>query len=398
MRTSVTLLVTILLVGLALAHVQPNRTAAQSGNPTRRQATSKVTINATNAAAHPGWRLGTPVRFDNLTVFPVVSDDPASADEFITLDEGLRSGKVKVTELDASGRRLSLHRRTQAVQTDVQSSGGGAEVNRLAVTNSSGKKLILIAGEMVIGGKQDRIVGHDCVIEATNKPVPIDVFCVEHGRWSGEAAFGHNTTSDSDASDLTSRRRNPNPNRLMSPSPPPPPPQMALPKVREKAQATKDQSEVWAKVAETVTVNNTRSSTGDLKSVYQDKRVTRKLDDYERAFKGKFSANDVVGIVAAVNGRIITADVFANHALFQAYWPKMLKSYALEAVSTPGRQKQDVERSEAQTFLARVQGTSADKDASGVYRLVEHQSSKDASFELESSSKKLLHFNRVSKQ
>jgi hypothetical protein len=396
MRTSVTLLVSILLVGLALTHLQPSRTAAQSGNPTRRQATNKVTINATNAPAHPGWRLGAPVRFDNLTVFPVVSDDPASAAEFITLDEGLRSGKIKVTELDASGRTLNGHRRTQAVQANVQSSGG-AEVNRLAVTNNSGKKLILIAGEMVIGGKQDRIVGHDCIIEATNKPVPIDVFCVEHGRWSGEAAFGHNTTRDPDTREVASRRRNPNANRL-APRPSPPPPPMALPKVRGEAQATKDQSGVWAKVAETASANNTRSSTGDLKSVYQDKRVTRKLDDYERALKDKLSASDVVGIVAAVNGRIISADVFANHALFQAYWPKMLKSYALEAVSSPSQEKKEVERSEALTFLARVQGTSADNDASGVYRLVEHQSSKDASFELESSSKKLLHFNRVSKQ
>jgi hypothetical protein len=384
------------LLGLALARLQPARTAAQSGNPARRQATSKMTINAANAPAHPAWRLGAPVRFDNLTVFPVVSDEPASADQFITLDEGLRSGKVKVTELTASSqpRMIRHHGRTlqnqSVVQQQVENVGGGAEVNRLAVTNNSGKKLILIAGEMVIGGKQDRIVGHDCIIEATNKPVPIDVFCVEHGRWSGEAAFGHSASRSIDGSEVTGTGG-------ASPAKGEPPP-MALPTVREKAQATKNQSDVWDKVAQTARANNTTSSTGDLKSVYQDKRVNRKLDDYQRALRDKLSANDVVGIVAAVNGRIISADVFANHALFQAYWPKMLKSYALEAVSAPSQKLIEVERGEAQTFLARVQGVGSDNDTSGVYRLVEHQSSKDASFELESSSKQLLHFNRVRKQ
>lgn len=385
MRTWVTLSIGILLVGLALAHSQPTRhVAAQSGNPTRRQATNKLTINAANAPAHPDWRLGAPISFDNLTIFPVLGDATARADAFITLDAGLRSGKVKVTELDANGhaRALRPNRRTNSE----------AEVNRLAVTNSSGKKLILIAGEMVIGGKQDRIVGHDCIIEATGQPVPIDVFCVEHGRWSGESAFGRNTTRTSGGGQVAGAGGGAS--RAMAP----PMAVMALPKVRGQAQATRSQSEVWNKVAETVTVNGAKSSTGDLKSVYQDQRVNRQLDDYERALKHKLSANNVVGIVAAVNGRLISADVFANHALFQAYWPKMLKSYALEAVSTPDTDKQAVERRDAEAFLARVQGTSADDKSQSNYRLVEHQSTKDASFELESSAKKLVHFNRVSKQ
>src|SRR5262249_17722368 len=123
-----------------------------------------------------------PVSFANLTVFPIVSDRAQGPDDFITLDEGLRSRKVTVSELGANGRTRVLHSRRY--------SGDNAEVNRLALTNYSGKKLILIAGEMVIGGKQDRIVGHDCIIEATGKPVPIDVFCVEHGRWSGSENFG----------------------------------------------------------------------------------------------------------------------------------------------------------------------------------------------------------------
>jgi hypothetical protein len=64
----------------------------------------------------------------------------------ITLDDGLRSGKVAITELGADGSSRTIDRR------NLNSS---AEVNRLALTNRSGKALVLIAGEMILGGRQD---------------------------------------------------------------------------------------------------------------------------------------------------------------------------------------------------------------------------------------------------
>jgi hypothetical protein len=245
---------------------------------------------------------------------------------------------------------------------------------------------------MILGGKQDRIVGHDCIIESSNTPVPLDVFCVEHGRWSGGAAFGENVAAggsgngrgagDSSTVDV-----------MAAP--------LALPNIREKAQAKKSQDEVWSAVAETVTVNATSSPTGNLNSVYKDKRVNTKLDGYERAFRDRLSAGNIVGVVAAIDGKIVSADVFANHSLFQAYWPKMLKSYALEAVSiTRAGTPPQVSKTDAETFLARVQGSSAADGAEGVYRLAENQSSAHASFELEYTGKTptLIHFNRVAKK
>src|ERR1051325_8536173 len=136
-----------------------------------------------------GWRLGAPVRHENLTIFPVLTDEPVSTEELITLDEGIRSGKVKVTEMAAGEprvRRIPLHQNAQsnqAVQQQAVAQSDGAEVNKVVVTNSSGKTLVLIAGEIILGGKQDRIVGHDCIVASTSAPVPIDVYCVEHGRW-----------------------------------------------------------------------------------------------------------------------------------------------------------------------------------------------------------------------
>ena len=56
-------------------------------------------------------------------------------------------------------------------------------MNRLVLVNNSKHPLILLAGEVVTGGKQDRVVGKDRIVPAESDPVDLSVFCVEHGRW-----------------------------------------------------------------------------------------------------------------------------------------------------------------------------------------------------------------------
>lgn len=399
MKAPAVIVAGVLLAGLGLACSWSSRVLEAS--PGSAQAPRSIVVKAARGPVRGDWRIGAPINFERLTIFPVISDQPAAGAEFITLDQGLRSGKVAITELGANGRSRRISRRQLS---------DGAEVNKLALTNNSGKTLVLIAGEMILGGKQDRIVGHDCIIEASNIPVPLDVFCVEHGRWSGPSAFGQsggaetrvargNTGSGSGTSGGVGAGRGAGAgegqrSNSMTVSP------MALPNIREKAQAKKSQDEVWSAVAETVTVNAAASETLTLNSVYEDKRVNRKVAGYERAFGNKLASRNVVGVVVAVGGKIISADVFASHALFRAYWPKMLKSYALEAVGTVQAAKQQASRLDAEAFLSRAEGTGAEDGQPGVYRLAENQSSTDASFELVYTKKNpmLVHFNRVAKR
>jgi hypothetical protein len=328
------------------------------------------------------WRIGDPVRHENLTLFPVISTEQAPTEDFITLDEGLRAGTVTVSELSAEPSTVNSQSRVDApnrinAQVQQRAGGGGAQVNRLAVTNNSGKTLILIAGEIVLGGKQDRIVGHDCAIASTNTPVPIEVFCVEHGRWQTRGDLPESSARFDSATEV-----------------------MAAPKVREKAQAKKDQREVWNEVSEKVTVNGVSTSTGTLNSVFEDKQVKRKLDAYESALKSKLENQNTVGVVVAVGGKIMSADVFANSRLFRAYWPKLFRSFALEAISAKNKPASKVTVEDAEAFLTRVSGTSSTGGKEGVYRLSENQSDSDASFEFEADAgkPKLLHFNRVNKK
>ena len=184
MKAPIRVLTGLVLCAFSFACSSSSRTVeAKSGGPTR---PLRALASNINAPARPEWRLGSPFTHNNLTVFPVLGDESTSNADLITLDQGLRSGKVTIAEFGADGRSRTINRRQM---------GDSAEVNRLALTNKSGKPLVLIAGEMILGGKQDRIVGHDCIIESSNTPVPLDVFCVEHGRWSGGAAFGENVAA-----------------------------------------------------------------------------------------------------------------------------------------------------------------------------------------------------------
>src|SRR6202166_3945659 len=127
-------------------------------------------------ASFSGYKVLEPIRHGSLTVFPVVAPKSYDTGEFLTLDEGLRSGDVVVTEY-GNVRGLLRRRVTPAMQHD------GAEVNRLVLVNNSKRPLLLLAGEIVAGGKQDRVIGKDRIVPAESDPVDLSVFCVEPGRW-----------------------------------------------------------------------------------------------------------------------------------------------------------------------------------------------------------------------
>jgi len=376
MNTRIRVLAGLVLCACSIACSSSSRVAEAQTGPQNRTVRAMPPLNT---SARPEWRLGSPYTHNSLTVFPVLADSSTPRADLITLDQGLRSGQITITELGAAGNSRNAGR--QAAEN--------AEVNRLALVNKSGKPLVLIAGEMIVGGRQDRIVGHDCIIESSNTPVPLDVFCVEHGRWSGSASFGETTMG-------TGAGNGPGAATIVDTAKTAP---LALPNIREKAQAKKSQQEVWNAVSDSLSANSARNSTGDLNGLYMDKSVNSKLETYQDAFKDRLSGDNVIGVVAAIGNRIISADVFGNHFLFEAYWPKILKSYALEALSAKDKGSTKVSKDAVEEFLSRAQGENTTKTQSGVYRLAESQSGSHASFELEyGATPTLIHFNRVVKK
>ena len=124
------------------------------------------------------------IRHGNLTVFPVLAAKTHDTSDFMTLDEGLRSGDVVVTEY---GKVQGLVRGQRSWGEHAIPTRGGPQVNTLVLVNNSKRPLLLLAGEIVTGGKQDRVIGADRIIPAHSGPVDLSVFCVEPGRWVASA-------------------------------------------------------------------------------------------------------------------------------------------------------------------------------------------------------------------
>ncbi|MGA3104230.1 MAG: DUF6569 family protein [Terriglobales bacterium] len=185
-------------------------------------ATVPGVLHAGEVTPTPGYSLLSPIRSGNLTVFPVASNRSYDTVEFLTLDEGLRSGDVVVTE---AGQARGLIRRRPGDPIVIHPTQG-AEVNRLVLVNNSKRPLLLLAGEIVTGGKQDRVIGKDRIVPAESDPVDLSVFCVEPGRWvaaNGQSDF-RNVTAGASGGVLAS------------------------PVVRSKAMGAKDQQQVWDSV------------------------------------------------------------------------------------------------------------------------------------------------------
>jgi len=333
-------------------------------------------VQAGEQPSASGYKVLEPIRHGSLTVFPVVAPKSYATGEFLTLDEGLRSGEVVVTEY---GNVRGLVRRGPAPAVRRES----AEVNRLVLINNSKRPLLLLAGEIVTGGKQDRVIGKDRIVPAESDPVDLSVFCVEPGRWVATSEhFGTSgATYGGAVGDPLSGKSAAVSGTLM-----------AQPSVRAKAMGDKDQNQVWAEVRkqqqEMLTVEASGAapspSTGEIQStssyarVMENKDVKQKVDEiaapiehnYESLIK-QLRDRKAVGVVVAVNGRIIWADVFASTELLEKYWPKLVRSYASEAVVSRAKGG-EASMAQAEAFLGDMEGRRETIESEpGIYRHTE---------------------------
>jgi hypothetical protein len=283
----------------------------------------------------PRVRVGQPVSYKNLTLFPVIDEGAAhgvAADAYVTLDEGIRSGTVEITERSAGpGLSASTPHGRRPANRQVSYRGDGATVNELSLVNRSGKKLLLLAGEVIVGGKQDRIVQDDLVVPPVSTPISLSVFCVEHGRWS--QSTGHTRSYAGAApviAPLSQERKAENFYSLGA---------VAHPTLRAAAQDKKSQGDVWKEVGENNARLGTKNTTDTYRQVYAGGKVGAGLENYFNALRHQVAGPNVVGVVVARNGVVVWADVFAAPSLFARYWPKLLKSYAVEALADPASDK-----------------------------------------------------------
>ena len=319
-----------------------------------------------------GWHLLEPVTYENLTIFPVASAQSTKTGAFLTLDDGLSSSEVVVRE---QGGEAMVRDRGRPVP--VPNYQRGPSVNQLVLINRSKRPLLLLAGELVSGGKQDRIIAKDRIVAPGAEPLPLDVFCVEHGRWSAGSQFGGSKI-------------------------------IVHPSVRESAAVEQRQELVWDAVRSGSTAAApaggpapriaardlgravvSSAPTESYAKLYDSRAVGVPIESFVEEVQKRFAkatsglkGERVVGVVVAYGGEVAWSDIFASAELFDHYWSKLLRSYAVEALARPTLRER-ASTDDAREFLRPRRGRETQESEPGVYRWRETTEGKLVQIELD---------------
>ena len=289
-------------------------------------------LQAPAAAAENGYRLSGPYTQNNLAVYLIHRESRNAGLAPITLAEAMKRGFVKVVETGS--------------------------VSRLKVRNLGDREVFIQSGDIVKGGKQDRVLLTSLIIPPNSGFIPIGAFCVEAGRWAsrGREKVGEFSAS---AYRMPSRAGKIAIMKSMQREAPPEagrigsleerwPGLRIRPGARRRSRGPYLQGEVWHSVAlmqdalgraVRARVADERSRTS-LQLSLENKRLASARADYEKAL-GSLLENhpDAVGYVFAVGGRLNSGDEFESAGLFRKLWSRQLKAAATEAIAEKDARK-----------------------------------------------------------
>ncbi len=270
--------------------------------------------------AQKGNTVSAPFVHKNLTVYLIYGKDEMAHKNLLTLQEAMEKDLIIVYETSS--------------------------VNELEVENVSPTYEIFIqSGDIVKGGKQDRVLAVDIILPAKSGRIKISAFCVESGRWTQRK--GEDKEKFGSSNDRVVTRD-----------------------LKLAANLSKSQGEVWKRVAEAqdklssnvgTKVNSAASSTS-LQLALENKVVAATMDEYVKKFTSIVAGkNNVIGYAFVINGEINSADVYASSALFKKLWPRLLRATAVEAVAelTKGKTFVQLKPETVKGFLDKADGATA---------------------------------------
>lgn len=223
--------------------------------------------------------------FRHLKLIPIkrmeqVTDSNFTAPNAISLKAGMGKGTVKLKERG----NFMLD-----------------NINVLLIENNSVKDLIIRSGEIVMGGRQDRVFARDTIL-AAGKQHLVPVYCIEENRWSAaEKKFTYRGTTGSGLQNIIDTAKN--------------------------------QTKVWDEIRRLLKQNN-QTNSSSYAVLLGNKKTADTTNQYVRHFLQQLRSKDssIVGIIASTGNKILGADVFISTSLFYQTLPDLLEKYCTEAV------------------------------------------------------------------
>jgi hypothetical protein len=253
----------------------------------------------------PKLTLRDPIRIHGLGAVPIVDDNLYDLTRVELLEEALDKGLVKVSEVSESG-----------------------EVPFLLVENNGKHPLLILEGEELVGGKQNRVVNTSILILAGHS-LKIPVSCMEAGRWrgqdsafqSGRAIFRAKSRAVHKASVTDS--------------------------VRSGGTYFSDQGAVWNEVSASLAEYAKPSATSDFRAGRE--AVTHRIEAFVEAVR---PAEGQVGAIFLTSSGIVGGEMICTQELFRRSIQKIVRSFAFEALSSPDLESVSI--GELETWWSRI--------------------------------------------
>ncbi|MDB0062721.1 hypothetical protein N9F27_01345 [Crocinitomicaceae bacterium] len=243
--------------------------------------------------------------FENLRLYPIIANSGFHAEHkdlgnFVLLKEAMDKKKIIITE---TGGTNQLNNTIEQSNRNINVSG---TVNTLIAKNDSKDTVFIMAGEVVKGGKQDRVVAQDIIILPGDK-VDLSAFCVEKNRWSTKDGNNGKFTGTYNVANMD---------------------------IRKTVTTEKNQSQVWKKVDEQTAKNGASSSTSTYTNLENSEEYQENLKKYMEVFQASFKDDkNVIGVIAVTGDKVMGCDMFATHDLFINSYEGLIHSYIGEAIT-----------------------------------------------------------------
>ncbi len=220
-----------------------------------------------------------PQTFDNITVFPLKLEI-TNMPYFITLDSALKTGKFLIKEVNVFG-----------------------EVPVLKVVNALSEQVLILDGEELKGGKQNRLVNTSILVKK-NSELAIPVSCTEARRWD----YTSEDFKDPDVIIPIEIRKGKN--------------ETVFQNLFSKGEFKANQRLIWDMIDLYQKVYDVDSKTSAMRDIYEKEKVN--LENKVKNFPYIEGQN---GILVYINGRFEGMDIIPLVSAYKNIHEKLIKSY-----------------------------------------------------------------------
>jgi len=281
-----------------------------------------LTLGSPNASA--GYRLDGPFTYENLSFYRVhngVFKAPAPLDVGTAFKQGM----------------IKLHKPTTSPNATVD--------------NLSDSEVFVQFGTLLVGATQDQLISTELILPPRSTGTPIDVFCIEKGRWLprlGEDVANYSTTGALLPASVAQLG-------------------FLAGSVHSLAAGRLRQLEVWMSIDDFLrdlsgkigTSAEQLASPTSLPLGLNNPALQSAEQNYLDALQPKGESEaDIVGVAFAINGKLQNADVYSSNDLFRHMWPNLLRTATAQAIANRGVTFQaPPEASRTSALLSESEGT-----------------------------------------